>query len=211
MNNLLLEDINKDINIKESSIINGINLDKDIDLKINVLKKSELIINIFTITKNRNIKLNINLEDNTKLKVNISFIASGNYNLVINTKLKGDNIDSNVNIRGINKQNSITNINMDGLILKGTKDNVLNEYAKVINKSDISHVKIVPNLIVDSLDSYANHGTAIFDVSKSSIKYLMSKGLNKEDSINLLEKSFILEIMDDKIKDIIKEKLNGGI
>ena len=211
MNNLLLEDLNKEINIKKSSIINGININKDIDLKINVFKNVDLSINIFTNDNNKDIKLDIILNDNSKLNLNISFISNKKYNLIVNTTLKGDNIESNVNIRGINRPQSNTNINMDGIILKGTKDNYLNEYAKVINKSNVSSVKIVPNLIVDSMDSYASHGAAIFDVSKTNIKYLMSKGLNREDAINLLEKSFILEIMDDDIKSIIKDELNGGI
>ena len=211
MNTLLLEDLNKEIDIKSSSVINGINIKKDIDLKINILKNNALIINIFSNASNRNINLDINLEKDSKLILNISFISKKSINLNVNTRILESKANAKVNVRGINELNSVTNIIMDGIIHKDTCDVILNEYAKVMNLSDTSSVKIVPNLIVDSLEAEANHGAAISDIEIDSIKYLMSKGIKEIDARELLKKSFILEIMDDESKDLIKKTLNGGI
>ena len=211
MNTLLLEDLNNVTSIKSSSVINGIDINKDIDLKINIEKDNALIINIFTSSSKRSIKLDINLEKSSKLILNISYISTKSIDLYVNTTIKDDNGNAKVNIRGINEINSTTNIVMDGTILKDTKEVKLNEYSKVMNFSDNNSVTIVPNLIVDSLEAEANHGTAIFDIEQSSIDYLLSKGINEKEARKLLKRSFILEIMDDDTKDIIKDKLNGGM
>jgi Fe-S cluster assembly protein SufD len=118
----------------------------------------------------------------------------------------GNNITTNVNIRGINEKNGKININMNGYDKKGTKSNVLNEYAKIINKGKQSNI-IIPNLLVDTNDVVANHGASIGCINKEELFYLESKGLDKESATKLIENGYILSIMDNKIKDAINEQL----
>ena len=95
---------------------------------------------------------------------------------------------------------------MDGKIDKDSKDNILNEYAKVINKGT-GNIVIIPNLLVDSCNVEANHGAAICKISDDDLLYLESKGISNEKANKLLEDSFILSIFDEDFKGKIKEIL----
>ena len=215
MNNILLRDelssfksldIESKLVIEDKAIINSINYDKDLDLDITISKDAILVLNIFNKCKNKKTKINITLNDNSKLYLSCSFITDGVYDLNINTNLVGNETNSNVYVRGINEGNNDVKIKMDGMISKDSKDNVLNEYAKVINKES-GNIIIVPNLLVDSCDVEANHGAAICKIEDDELLYLESKGISKDKANKLLEDSFILSIFDDDFKEKIKEFL----
>ena len=215
MNNILLRDelssfknldIESKLVIEDKAIINSINYDKDLDLDITINKDAILVLNIFNKCKNKKTKINITLNDNSKLYLSCSFITDGVYDLNINTNLVGNETNSNVYVRGINEGNNDVKIKMDGMISKDSKDNVLNEYAKVINKES-GNIIIVPNLLVDSCDVEANHGAAICKIEEDELLYLESKGISKDKANKLLEDSFILSIFDDDFKEKIKEFL----
>ena len=215
MNNILLRDelssfksldIESKLVIEDKAIINSINYEKDLDLDITINKDAILVLNIFNKCKNRKTNINITLNDNSKLYLSCSFITDGVYDLNINTNLVGNETNSNVYVRGINEGNNDVKIKMDGMISKDSKDNTLNEYAKVINKES-GNIIIVPNLLVDSCDVEANHGAAICKIEDDELLYLESKGISKDKANKLLEDSFILSIFDDDFKEKIKEFL----
>ena len=215
MNNILLRDelssfknldIESKLVIEDKAIINSINYEKDLDLDITINNDAILVLNIFNKCKNKKTNINKNLNDNSKLYLSCSFITDGVYDLNINTNLVGNETNSNVYVRGINEGNNDVKIKMDGMINKDSKDNILNEYAKVINKES-GNIIIVPNLLVDSCDVEANHGAAICKIEDDELLYLESKGISKDKANKLLEDSFILSIFDDDFKEKIKEFL----
>ena len=215
MNNILLADelssfksldIKSKLTIDGKTIINSINYEKDLDLDITINKDAILVLNLFNKCKNKNVDINVSLNENSKLILACSFITDGVYNLNINTNLLSNNAISNVYVRGINEGNNDVKIKMDGKIDKDSKDNILNEYAKVINKGT-GNIVIIPNLLVDSCNVEANHGAAICKISDDDLLYLESKGISNEKANKLLEDSFILSIFDEDFKGKIKEIL----
>ena len=217
MNNIVLSggvvDLDKtnekaSVFVKDNSVLNVFNLLGDVELNIKIDKKCTLNMNMFDYTSNKNIVINVDMDDYSTFNFNNSFITEGKYELKINNNLYGSNITSNVNIRGINEKDGNVVVLMDGLVVGNTHDNILNEYAKVINKSDNSSV-MIPNLIVNTNEVVANHGVSIGGFRKDEMFYLRSKGLDDVSISKLLEEGFITSIMEDDVKNRIKNILVG--
>lgn len=206
----VLEKFNEDamITVSEDSVLNAINLQGDLNLDIKISNNKTFTLNIFDYVTVKNINLLVECDDEAKFNLNVSFINSGSYNLNVKNNLYGSNIISNVNVRGINESGANTTILMDGTVAGETVGNVLNEYAKIINKSDKSSV-LIPNLIVNTNDVIANHGVSIGNINDDELFYLKSKGIDKYSARKLLEEGFILSIMDEDIKTQIKNILIG--
>lgn len=206
MNSVLLENINnREFAVKEDTKITGINYKDDINLNIEIKKNCILELVLFTKEKNKNINLKLVLNDNSKFVFRNSFICNGTYNLNINTNIIGNNTLSDVKIRGINEKNGNTKIIMNGINQKNTTNNTMNEYAKILNKSNNNSV-IIPNLLINSYGIDANHGASIGTISKKELFYVTSKGIDEKKAIKLIESGFILSIMNDE-KELIRPYL----
>lgn len=163
-----------------------INNISDVDLEINMLDNSSLDIYLFN-TKNTNNKILVNQSNNTTINLYHSFKIDGNYNFDYNSILNGNNNINNVFISGVS--NGYANMSVDGNAIKGTKNNELNENIKVLTINGKAH--IMPMLHVSVLDVIANHNTTISNISKKYLDYLMSKGINKEKSVELIENGYL--------------------
>lgn len=217
LNNIILGggvvDLDKYINsakitIKEDTIINAINLHNNMDLKMLVKSGKNLVINMFDYAVNLNTHLEIELEDRSNLTINCTFIAEVKYELDIDTKLYGDNIETKVNIRGINEPEGIVRITMNGTVAGNTKGNVIEEYAHILNKSRLSNI-IIPNLIINTNEVEANHGVTIGQISEDELFYMMSKGINRSTATKIIEEGFIKEGLDLDVKEKIQNILVG--
>ena len=196
------------IYVKDNSTLNIINPYKSLDLNILIDEDKTLDVNLFNNVGPLTININVESKSNSVLNFNNSFIAEEKYELNIDTNLYGDNIKNNVNIRGINEKGGAVVIKMNGVVAGETKDNEISEYARIINKSDESTV-LIPNLIVNTSEVLANHGVSIGGLNENEIFYLMSKGINEADAKKIIEHGFILSIMDDNVKENIKNILIG--
>lgn len=194
--------------VKAPSILNAINLCKDINLDIKINAGASLVINLFDYADNETVNIRIESYDNSSLTINSSFIAAGKYELNIDENLYGDNIKCDVFIRGINEAAGIVKIDMTGTVAGETKGSVLNEYARIINKSENSSV-LIPNLIVNTNEVIANHGVSIGGFRNDELFYLASKGIDEETSKKLIEEGFINSIFDSETRDIVKNVLIG--
>ena len=189
------------LNIKSRVTIYIIN-EKLNKLDINLKDNSNL--NLFLYNKNiqDTLLVNINEFNNTKINFNASVINNCNFSMEINNTLKGNDNESNINIRNISKNgNSMIKINV--YIDENTVNNIALEDLKGINNGGFIHTE--PNIICKSNEVNANHLTTIGSISKDLLDYLMSKGLNKENATNLILAGFQYSNMD----NYIKEK-NGG-
>ena len=189
------------LNIKSRVTIYIIN-EKLNKLDINLKDNSNL--NLFLYNKNiqDTLLVNINEFNNTKINFNASVINNCNFSMEINNTLKGNDNESNINIRNISKNgNSMIKINV--YIDEKTVNNIALEDLKGINNGGFIHIE--PNIICKSNEVNANHLTTIGSISKDLLDYLMSKGLNKENATNLILAGFQYSNMD----NYIKEK-NGG-
>ena len=191
-----------------NNTLNVINLKDDVILNIKLNANACLNLNMFDFSFEKKIEITVEEDDYSTFNLNAAFINDGKYSLNIHNNLYGNNINSNVNIRGINERDGVVTILMDGTVAGETKDNVLNEYAKIINRSDASNV-MIPNLIVNTNEVTVNHGVSIGNISEDELFYLATKGINKYTAQKLVEEGFILSIMDERIKERIKNMLIG--
>lgn len=196
------------ITVKSDSVLNAINLGINNKINITIEEEATLVFNLFNFEDETSIDINIESRDKSKINLNAGFISRIKYDLNINTNLYGDDILTNVEVRGINESTGTVKILMNGTVAGETKNNVMNEYAKIINKSEYSNV-LIPNLIVNTNEIEANHGVSIGGHNKDEIFYLMSKGLDEYAAKSVIEEGFILSIMDGEIREIIKNILIG--
>lgn len=194
--------------IENESVINLFDISGLDNFDYIVNENSSLTLNIFSV-KNLDLKINVNLLENSKLNINVSFICYDNFNLNVNIFLKGNNILSNLSVRGINKGEKVK-ILLNGEDMKDLNGNIINEYAKIINYSDNENI-LIPNLLVNSFGVTANHGVSIGTFNSDALFYLESKGINKNDALKLLEEGFIFYNLNNEEKMKIKKILGGEI
>lgn len=194
--------------VRGDTVLNAINLNNNLKLNIKVENEASLVLNMFDYANDLEIDLNIEADDNTTFIVNASFISEVKYALNIDTKIYGNNIVGNVFIRGINEETGIVRVTMNGTVAGETTGNVLNEYAKILNKSELSNV-LIPNLIVNTCDVTANHGVTIGQIRDEELFYLMSKGISKSYATKMIEDGFLLSIMPPEASEKIKNILIG--
>ncbi len=196
------------ITVKGECVLDIIGRNESFKLDIDIEKDASLTIYMFDIIDDVKIELNVTSDDNSKFNLNSSFINHGNFELLIDTNIYGDNITNTVNVKGLNEEDGIVRIVLNGCVAGNTKGNVVNEYARLINKSDQANI-LVPNLIVNTCDVLANHGVSIGSINSEEISYLMSKGIEKSSAIKILEEGFIKSHMDEESKEKIKNILLG--
>lgn len=204
MNKLILEEENNVLNLKKDTIITIYNT-KIKKLDLNIEKNISIIINDFRIIKN-NTDISININENSNITYNHSFINEDKYILNVNTNYKGENCKINFNIHGITLSGNTT-IKFDG-ILNENKNNSLLENIRLINLSDATGI-IIPNILVENNEVEANHKASIGSISHKELNYLMSKGISKKEAKGLILTGFLITIIDsDDITTQIKELLN---
>ncbi len=99
---------------------------------------------------------------------------------------------SNLNISGINIDEGSINVNLNGVILKGKEECMINQNGRIITFNENDCI-IKPNLIIEEDTSIANHAASIGSFSDDEVFYLMSRGIDYETSINLLTKGFLMK------------------
>lgn len=194
--------------IKEDTILNAINLHNNMKLYIVIEEGKSLTLNMFDYAVDLKTDIVIEANDNSNFLVNASFISDTKYELDIETRLYGDEIEGEVNVRGINEREGTSKVVMNGIVAGETRGNVLSEYAKVLNKSTFSSV-LIPDLIVNTSEVQANHGVTIGHIDSKQLFYMMSKGISKANATKIIEEGFILSIMDEDVKQRIQNILVG--
>lgn len=201
MNNIVIEDeSNIVIHNLESNIYNigknclvKINLDnsKFENTTFNLEENTHLIINKMYNEEENNEEITINLNGrNSKIDYNFSTKTYNNQKYIININHNNKNTISNVINHGVVMNESKLLFEVNSGIKKGNNKSKLNQESKIIVMSKNNSV-IKPNLFIDEYDVDAVHSASIGKFNKNEIFYLMTKGISKEESINLLIKGFL--------------------
>lgn len=190
MNKIVLDKENI-INLKiEKDSICNIGKDYKIkELNIELLDNVLFILNDYSEIDDSILKINIIQNNNSKFLYNHSFISKDKYELYINVNMIGNNSKNNINIHGIS-DNGYSKVIVDGLVKENTFNNELNENIKLLNINDgVSN--IYPNMFINTKNVVANHSASISTINEDYLFYLMSRGINKEKSIDLILDGFL--------------------
>ena len=152
-------------------------------------------------TQNKMGTIIINSHNHNILKWNLAIYPNEDYHLKIDNQIKGNNNQTEMIIRAVNKEEGSCYIESHGTILPNTKNNKFKEELKglAIQKKTIT---FLPNLIVHSNDVEAHHNATIRTVNQNELFYLQSKGLSKQDAINLIIAGFLK--VNSKIEEVTK-------
>lgn len=173
------------------------------NVSLDLLENSELTLYQASIlTKNK--KMEVDLKENSKFRLNILIINTGKNKLTININMHQNNSKAEVRLRAINtNSNSNLDIICNGTIIKHTENNELLEDLKgLILQEDT--IKISPNMMVSTNEVMANHLVTIGPISEEDLFYLKSKGLSEKKARKLIVEAFIKNILSPELKEKIK-------
>ena len=202
MNNIIIEEINEDIVIDElkSNVYNiGKNAIVTINLdssrfecqEFNLDENAHLIINKMYKGKEIHENITINLNGvNSRVDYNFSTKVYSDEKYVININHNNKSTISNVINHGVVMNDSHLLFEVNSSIKKGNSKSKLNQESKIIVMSKNNSI-IKPNLFIEEYDVDAVHSATIGKFNKDEIFYLMTKGITKEESINLLINGFL--------------------
>ena len=89
------------------------------------------------------------------------------------------------------------------------------QLSKALLLSDNSEFNSKPELEIYADDVKCSHGATSGSVDEDSIYYLMTRGLNRKESVKLLIDGFLNEVVNmiksNSVKEFVKSKLQGQI
>lgn len=167
------------------SSTNNINIDINIDLEEN----SNLIFNWYSINKdtNKNVLVNLN---GINSKIEYYYSCTGSVKKILTVNHNNKNTNSNVRTHGISNNDKQEFI-ITEKVPKNMKDSILTQASKIINLGD-NNSTIKPILLIDENEVSASHSSVICNINEDDLLYLMSRGINKKNSINLLTTGFLV-------------------
>lgn len=115
---------------------------------------------------------------------------------------------SNIKNNSVNINEGTTNFNVTSVVYNEITGCTVNQINKIINLND-KECKIQPNLLIEEHDVVANHSALIGKFSEEEIFYLMRLGIDRETSIKLLTRGFLLEDINNKKITKIVDKYWG--
>ncbi len=228
MNKIFIEELTseKDLYLEESTIV----IVKSSDCKLNYFIKDE--INTFTLIMSSSVKVSCMVECNSifnmfsvnsSLSVNIdllkddinyryaySTINKDNNDYEININHLGNNIISNITNHGINTEDNKLLFVINTIVPKNSLNITTNQDSKIIVLKD-NNASIKPNLLIDNDDIEANHAAYIGRFKEEELFYLMTRGIKKEDAVDLMIKSFLIGNMEINLeeKELILDTINA--
>ena len=114
------------------------------------------------------------------------------YNMIVNHNKK--NVISDITNKCIGKDNSTITIKIDSVLEKGNIDCIMEQNSRILTLGDVN-AKIIPNMFIEENNVEARHGSIISSFDEEEVFYLMSRGISREESINLLIKGFLFSNM----------------
>ncbi len=198
--------IDKDVTILEYG------LDGNIEINNHYIV-SNGILDIYKFYSCHNIHEVVNIDlCNELVKVNCKYsgISREEYDFTINVNHLAKDTESNIINKMVALTNSDTSFIVNSKVVKKAVKSNLNQVTRIVTMGECD-TKILPNMYIDLEDVSAKHGSIIGTFKDEDIFYLMSKGINYNDTLKLLIKGYLLSNMlpnheiRKKIMDIINE------
>src|SRR5574344_814327 len=177
------------LTINGDVVINDLNNNKDLALKIILNDNSSLIYNRFNNSVSHS-NITIMQHNNTSLNFNQSIISEIPCQYQVDINIIGNNNMANVNVYGVAINNGQLTLEATGNVNKNIMDNALLENVRILTLNDLENV-IIPNLLVSSSEVVVNHNATISSLDPAYLFYLKSKGLSEETASKLIIKGFL--------------------
>ena len=183
--------INGNIKINENSF------DKNLNLNNKYIIESGYL-NIYKFYNNHTVNEIINIDlctEKSKVDYHFSNICRENEHYIININHKCKNTISNIINKSIALKNSNLKFIINSNVYKESIKSILNQNTRIVTM-DKCDTSISPNMFIDLNDVEAKHGSVIGSFNQDQIFYLMSKGINYNDTLKLLIKGYIFSNVD---------------
>ena len=164
--------------------------DCDIFLADNVILESHCLLNLNGI----NGKIHIHCQNNNVVNISLGLTTTKENNLQILNTLAGNSTFSKITFHIVPKDNYPSVLKTVGIIEEKTKDNEFLEQIKVLNINE-QQIKCLPELYVYSNEAIANHNATIKTINEDELFYLNSKGLVKEQAMDLIKEGFLKSML----------------
>ena len=158
------------------------------DGKLNVLK----FYNNLSVNETIDIDL---CQDKSSVDYRFSNICRGVEKYIININHKYKDTISNINNKSVALLNSKIDFVINSNVYKDCIKSVLNQNTRIVTMGECD-TSISPNMFIDLEDVEAKHGSVIGTFKNDQLFYLMSKGINYNDSLKLLIKGYLLDKLD---------------
>ncbi len=138
----------------------------------------------------------------------------GNYNYKQMISHEAKHTNSNIINLAISLLSSKIKYDTTSHILNKMKKSNCRQLAKGIIISPESSIEAKPILLIDENDVYAYHGAAIGKMSDNELFYLMSRGLTKDEALNLLVGALInpvLKMLPENLKNDVSKEIEKRI
>lgn len=106
------------------------------------------------------------------------------------------------------KDSSVLNINSNGIIKRECCRSKINQKSRGVILDLTSSISANPLLEIDEFDVEANHGASIGAIDDEDLYYLMSRGLTKEESENLIVTAYMNPLLKQINDQLILEYIN---
>ncbi len=140
-------------------------------------------------SNNESYKIDVNLDNNSSLKLVISTVASSDNIVDINVHhICSMSYSKCINNGVVNNGSLVYNVN--GIIECGSVNSTVLQNSKIITK-DVKRATIKPVLVINETPEEANHSASIGYYDKDILFYLESRGIKYEDAIEMLNKGLL--------------------
>ena len=156
----------------------------------NLEANSKLVIYQYGIDIDNDITINLNGK-NSEVEYHYSTINYNDHKYNILVVHNEENTTSNIYNHGLNVYSKKLDFNITGKVIKKANKSICNQENQIINLED-GDSTILPNLLIDNYDVISNHSAYIGKFKDELLFYLMSRGISKRVSYDLLIRSFLI-------------------
>ena len=140
---------------------------------------------------------------NSKVNFILKTVCKNNekYDVVVNHNNK--NTTSDIITNGVNISGNLY-FTVTSYVLNGNKNCVVNQQNRIINLTD-KECLIRPNLLIDEVDTIANHSALIGSFKDEELFYMQRLGIDKETANKLLIEGFIKNKLNKTLANYFKK------
>ncbi len=164
-------------------------------------ENSHLVVYHYNIDKNIEIEIYLDGE-HAEVEYHFSTINYKNNSLTMQIYHNNKKTVSNVFNHGVNINNNNLAFQITGKVLKKSNGCICNQENQIINLEN-GKSTILPNLLIDNYDVSSSHSAYIGRFKDDILFYLMSRGLDRRKSNELLVKGLLLNGGDPEQKEVV--------